>query len=540
MAVLKKTTHINSILVIAALIVLTYVPHIAYVTDKIYSIDRFFHFDYFVMSAGWAHLKGQTIFVDVNSNYSVGMTVLLSRLANLGGGFDYPAMAFVVMALGVLYWCIGFMFLRVWLKNVFLAGAGIFLAVNLEMFHGGVSPLVWRFPSATVIRHLFDLGVFFALLQHSRSSDKKYLWIASLFCAAAIAYMLDTGVYLTLSFAAYLGIQLLVKPLRLQLLTSVKDAALLLLTMIIPFAGAGTILFLIQGPALFSAQYWHNATEYSRLFLNGFGDLPVTYALEHKQYIAFAFGLLIPVFYTGSLIFAAAMIGQGHYKREQCMLIFMSCYGMLLYHYYIFRSGPTSYDAVIVPAVFLLSFWVKQLWDVIKPFGRIMLGAFLSAGLIAMFACNPWFKEYPNIFFNPKAHPVEHFDADLKADTALIQGLTGKDEPVALISSFETKILMAANRKPLFYYFPFIYSVPFDVMDFHGTEMLTIDRLKRTLQQMQQKRPAYVFVERKLWERRLHPAYYAKYSALTVLMQFLNDLYTPYQNGQYLCALKLK
>ena len=527
-------------LIIFVILVVTFVPYIGFLTDKIYSIDRFFHFDYFVMSAGWAHLNGQTIFVDVNSNYSVGMTVLLSRLACLFGEFDYASMVTVIMLLGLLYWCIGFLFLRSWLKNTFIAALGIFLTINLEMFHGGVSPVVWRFPSATVIRHIFDLGVFFALLQHSRTERKQYLWLASGFCALAIAYMLDTGVYLTVSFFAYLAVQMMFKPLRGALLGSLRDIVPLLLKMALPFAGAGVILLIIQGPSLFTHAYWQNATEYSRLFLNGFGDLPLTYALEQKQYIAFAFGLLIPVFYTGSLLLSTTLIGQGYFKREHCLLVFLSCYGMLLYHYYIFRSGPTSYDAVIVPAVFLLSFWVKQGWDIVKPMGRIILGFCLTASVVAMFAFNPWFRQYPNVFYNIKVQKVQHFDFDLKPDVMLIQSLTSKEQAVPLISSFETKVLMAAARKPFFYYFPFIYSVPFDTMDFHGTEMLTVERLKRTIQQLQEEQPAYVFVERKLFERKLHPLYYQKYTALTILLSYLNEFYTPYQNGRFLCALKLK
>ncbi len=530
----------SNALIIAIILLLTFVPHIGYLTDKIYSIDRFFHFDYFVMSAGWSHLKGQTIFVDVNSNYSVGMAVFLSRLACLFGKFDYSAMVTVVMLLGVLYWCVGFIFLRKWLGNMFLAVLGIFLAINLSMFHGGVAPVVWRFPSATVIRHLFDLGVFFALLGHSRSEEKKYLWIASAFCAVGIAYMLDTGIYLTLSYFAYLSVQVIFKPLRKALLGSITDAGVLLCQMALPFAGAGVLLFCIQGPALLTHAYWQNTTEYSRLFLNGFGDLPVTYALEQHQYMAFAFGLLIPVFYTGSLIAAVTLIGQRYFKREHCLLVFFACYGILLYHYYIFRSGPTSYNAVIVPAVFLVAFWLKLVWNNIKALGRIVLGAGLIVGLVCMFVFNPNFAQYPNIFFNPKSHKVEHFSVDLKPDVMLIQRLTANNEAVPLISSFETKILMAADRKPFFYYFPFIYSVPFETMDFHGTEMLTVDRLKQTIGQLQEKKPMYVFVERKLFERRLHPLYYQKYTALAILLGYLNEFYTPYQNGQFLCALRLK
>lgn len=538
MAVLKKT--MSNIFVIFLIVLILFVPHVNVLTDQIYAIDRFFHFDYFVMSAGWAHLKGLTIFMDVNSNYSVGMTIFLSRLASFLGGFDYASMAFVVMFLGVAYWCVAFLFLRSWMNNLFLAVFGVFLAICLNMFHGGVAPIVWRFPSATVIRHLFDVAVFFVLLQHSRTEHKKYLWLASACCAFSIVYMLDTGVYLTLSFFVYLSVQVLFKQTRAVIVSSVKDASNLALLMAMPFVGGGILLFLMQGPTLFKPEYWQNATEYSRLFLNGFGDLPVTYALGQRQYLAFAFGLIIPVFYVGTLLLVVTLLGQGYFKRKDALAIFFACYGLLLYHYYIYRSGPTSYGAVIVPCVFLICFWLQKIMEGCKGLSQQVLKILLTMVVVLMFAFNPYVRQYPNIFYKTPSKVAEHFDADLKVDIDLIQGLTNKDQAVPLISSFETKILIAADRKPFFYYFPFIYSVPFDVMDFHGTEILTTQRLQKTIGQMEGKHPEYVFVETKLFKQQLHPLYYAKYTALRILLSYLNDRYTLYKEGKYLCALRLK
>ena len=47
-------------------------------------------------------------------------------------------------------------------------------------------------------------------------------------------------------------------------------------------------------------------------------------------------------------------------------------------------------------------------------------------------------------------------------DAQLIASLTAHSDEVPLISGFETEMLMQANRKPFFYYFPLFISRPDD------------------------------------------------------------------------------
>jgi hypothetical protein len=79
-----------------------------------------------------------------------------------------------------------------------------------------------------------------------------------------------------------------------------------------------------------------------------------------------------------------------------------------------------------------------------------------------------------------------------------------------------------------------------DSLDFKGTEILTYDRMRMTLESLENKKPEYVFIERKLYAGQLPTAYYQHFQTLTILIRYLAGRYEPYDQGQYLLALKRK
>ena len=77
-------------------------------------------------------------------------------------------------------------------------------------------------------------------------------------------------------------------------------------------------------------------------------------------------------------------------------------------------------------------------------------------------------------------------------------------------------------------------------LDFQDTTMFTIDRMQRTLRQLEDQKPAYVFIEKKLFLGQLPAAYYQHFQTLTILIRYLAARYEPFDQGQYLMALKRK
>jgi hypothetical protein len=126
---------------------------------------------------------------------------------------------------------------------------------------------------------------------------------------------------------------------------------------------------------------------------------------------------------------------------------------------------------------------------------------------------------------------------DVTADAAMIGQLVPPEGRVAIISSFETDILMTAKRRPLFYYSPLIDSRFMQTLEFGGTYLHTHGRLQQFFSDLSQQGPAYIFVENKLFNGQLDPSMYEGNTALRSMKEYLQQNYHVQEQGKYLSAL---
>jgi hypothetical protein len=188
-----------------------------------------------------------------------------------------------------------------------------------------------------------------------------------------------------------------------------------------------------------------------------------------------------------------------------------------------------------------------------------LVAARLSEGRLRYF--NQLFIQYPDAFklqVNNLGetfedwHTEDDFSSDeqLKAyfrqefsfpeDAALIDGLTKPDEPVALISSFEIQMLIQADRKPFFYIFPLVNSRPLHMRLFEVTHMWTTTQLNDTIKQLEDKKPAFVFMERVYMAREIPESFLYDMPSVCMLDNYVRQHYEPYAVGKYLVAMKLR
>ena len=85
-----------------------------------------------------------------------------------------------------------------------------------------------------------------------------------------------------------------------------------------------------------------------------------------------------------------------------------------------------------------------------------------------------------------------------------------------------------------------VWSEPMAALDFVNTEIITVSRMQKTLGQLENKKPRYVFIEKKLFLGKLPAVDYQHFQALSTLIRYLADRYEPYDQGKYLMALKHK
>lgn len=520
-----------------------YTPDINKVLARDFDIDQFYHFDGFIMSSSWGWLKGCVLNVDIISQYSVLLPAMVGRASQWMGGFTYAHVDQILMGMTAIYILAAYAFMRFWLKNVFVAAFGILFFVKWHLFHWGVSPIVWMLPGVIPVRYVFDVLILALILKDLEHPALGWRLSASLLCGVAMAYMLDTGVYITAAFGSYLFLLAALDwPIRKKCLRALLEAAFLLGLSLTVWL---LLWFWASGPWLWTKIFWQNVTEHIALFLNGWGALPVYDGLKDRNFFAFAMGLIIPVVYVASAMVSVSLVFLKKVSRAWLIVAVIALYGLLLYHYFICRSAVSSYYVVCLPFVLILCFWLNQGLSRLKSKARFAAGVGLFGWALGALLTNTLFVYYPNalnlagIDWQPE---VKFYQKEFRfsKDAALIRQLTKSSDPVALISSFETQILIEADRKPFFYYFPLITSRVMSADVIGGSYLHTRERMDKTLGQLALSKPAYVFVEKRLFNRTVSAELFRLFGTVSMLMDYLNSHYTVAQEGQYLLALRRK
>ena len=217
-----------------------------------------------------------------------------------------------------------------------------------------------------------------------------------------------------------------------------------------------------------------------------------------------------------------------------------------LFHYYVNRTITTTYFAVCAPFVLIVCYWIQKfLLPLQAPRRRkVLLG--LAGGVVLGLLASQSFLVYPNMFNLAGVS----FEKEEKAmmeycfhpeDVALISRLTRPEDKVCLISSWEINTLIAANRRPFFYYFNIIYpSVPMPWLEFGGFSVYSKKRFEKTLRQIGEEKPKDIFIEKKLFSKLIPDQYCGYCEQLKVLVDYLQANYVVGEEGHWLVALKRK
>lgn len=155
------------------------------------------------------------------------------------------------------------------------------------------------------------------------------------------------------------------------------------------------------------------------------------------------------------------------------------------------------------------------------------------------------FTYYPNVLslsgYDWKTEKeLYNQQSNLDADAQLIRALTPVKDKAVVISSFETKLLLLSGRKNFFDPFPLMVSAPMANPEFRGLRIVTRAQLNQMVERLRRQSPEYVFIEKKLFERKIHPQFYQYFEGLEAMVSFLGEHYQKDQEGVYLVALKKK
>lgn len=563
---------------VAVIVAMVYMPDLERVIALMYIGDWLHHFDYAVMSVGWASLWGQMPYVDVISQYGVGLPVIFARITGIFGGFDYvPALA-VMMWFAVAYFILTYFLVRYWLKSALLAGVVFLLVFRLQMFHYGVSPLVWITPSACPLRFGLDILWMALLLLHVRTGRTRWLALAAIYSGFAVYYMTSVGMCAVAAFYVYLLAWIFLKR-PVQWTHYVCG--------VLPVLSAALFFWITLKGHMFQKEYWHNLLDYMVVFGHT-GSMPMWESLKYRHFWAFFMSMVMPLTYIATLLYIGACLYLKKGPMERLFIAVLCVYGLANYQYYVVRAAITSYYVDPLPFVLVVCFWFAHglgslplAWQkraraaaVILSFYALLTNHnYLAYPNVMNFSRNPMtdnlvIQRFPDRtgFFNSQYKKVREEDKlpvndlgtreedmrteddfksdqdlvedyrrhfDFQQDAALIDRLTKPGERVALLSSFETKILMQARRPPFFYHFPMLASRPMTFRSFPSDAAHTPAYVNDALEAFQQRPPEYVFMEKVFMQNAVPSS-----ERVASILSYIKAHYQLFEQGQYLVAMK--
>ena len=310
--------------------------------------------------------------------------------------------------------------------------------------------------------------------------------------------------------------------------------------------------FLIHGwDIIFLFGFWYIATKHPQVFddiaaltgvllvccwfrsngyMDGLGldDQPMMAPLRVRQFFPFLMGYFVPLFYVFSLLI---LMGQRNTTnaKELRLPVSICIYGLMIFVDYLEHPMIGFYGSLMVPAILIMLWWVRKF----KRWANIWILALVIGALMT----NRLMMTYPNSIFQDKGRflqeraYLEHFDA-ITPSAALIQQLTKEDQKVALLSSFETALLMKAQRQPLFNDFPVMSS---SLNAAGGLNLKTKAQCLGLMDSLVDEHFSFVFVDQRLLELSLQAL---GNSGLSAVLSFLNNHYKEYARQGFLVALQ--
>jgi|GEM_PF-2191733 hypothetical protein len=286
---------------------------------------------------------------------------------------------------------------------------------------------------------------------------------------------------------------------------------------------------------LFLLYIWVKSIGY--IEASGLDNQPMMAPLRVRQFFPYFMGYFVPLFYVLSLL---VMMGQKNAQnRPSLRLPMVICiYGLMIFVDYIEHPMIGFYGSLMVPAILVFLWWLAQIFTASSLLQK--RGVFAGILLLAAGALltNRLMLIYPNFIYQDKDRfageraSYEHFDA-ITQSASLIQQLTQENQKVALLSNFETALLMQAHRQPLFNDFPVMYSRISNGPG--GLNLKTKDQCLDLIHSLQEENALYVFVDERLWS--LGPQALGD-SGLNAVLNYLRNHYQGYTHQGFLMVLQ--
>lgn len=470
-------------LVLLFLIAIIGIPDPHAEAGVIWGGDKFHHWNHFIFGPGLYAKAGSVPGLDFYSQYGIGIPAVWALLSRFGLDGSLESILPFLAGAVIVYYFVIWRVLRRLTRRPIWAFAGVVMALALELFAGvvfeGAANSVWMTPSSMILRGPLDILVLLFLLWAAATPallrKLGLVLLASVFVGLSLFWETDTGIWISLAFAATVVATI---PKRFFSLETVPIVAVAILGTLSGF-WAPTVAF--YGTRVLSERFiqemyfpiWVYST-------NGLGAMPFSWDFEKNPQVALT-NFIANVFTPGIYAAAAALgIGlvMGLWRNQRSQLGVALCYlgilGFGLYHMYLNRSHPFNWYHSIHPAVMIGTIVLARLIKArsqLLSIGRhrhpwldryALVPVYLA--LIAFAAMFVWGEGHKGFLFyhnyrsyawdayrfqtNNKAKPPHYMAEERKLGKEL-QGMTEPNEPLLVLSLFDVQILNWADRPPV-------------------------------------------------------------------------------------------
>lgn len=371
------------------LLLAIFAPGASRLSGATYLRDAMLHWDYFAMGPATAYAQGMALGTDLNTFYGLGWPTLFAALSPVYE-LSYTHMIAVNVAVSCVYLVGTYAFLRLLLRSTAWACAGTTLVLVLHFFASSAGSFwpYWGFPSLGVLRWVFDIWLFMALLQFQRTGRRAWAVVAGAVLGLAVVFQTDTGLLLGIGWVFFWGTSVLLAGTARRLLPAV-------------LASAGTAAAVFLAGALvasrgtfFRPAFWRGWLANIRDTSAGFSFEPITTGVGRLVVIAFL-GIAVT-----HLLVAGFVLAQSIGRRASPPDLIagaLAIYGFFVLLYFTGRSTPYNLVRATIPFALILAILGARAAGAMlggRTGARAIAGWGATVVAVAFLVTNPFFREY--------------------------------------------------------------------------------------------------------------------------------------------------
>lgn len=431
-------------------------------------------------------LHGKTPMVDVVSQYGLLSSYFLSVPFKFGIPLTFDNFFWMYYSVTVGGYFLAYLIMRRLVGGFILPILGLFLILQQDYFLQIDSLLAY--PQTGFLRFGWWIIIVGCLILFSKlkiSERARFFFELLLVCIASF-WVLDGGVYVLGAYISMLVFREIMKrENRRSTLVNIARKLFILSGGLIFFFALISLCTLVRSGLL---PDWAFFTGDSKIFIGGFGMLPIT---PVGPYLFFLLFYLIFLIYVMYLLF----ISKRKLEKDDtaAIIVFIGFYGILQFIYFVGRSHPNNLHHVVIPLIILLLWFVKKALTFSKRNAFFLFGSLLSL-LTFSAIVGTGISDMALLFKSrgsglPELDRMKDEEGYSKSITAIkreLAGKIGKDRRVAILSKDETFFL--------------VYSDSANVIDSNNISYFSLmSDLEKLGKQFINRRPEHVFIDHNVY-----------------------------------------